>query len=314
LGEGDTAGAWLMLAVGDNRQHGSNDGYDDDPDIHYSWDSTVPNARNIAVGDRIVLWDKAAVIGASVIEGIEVANSEKIVYRCPHCAKSHIRPRRRGTPRYRCFGCSTDFDRPTVQLVEVETFRSRHDANWVDLERCLDGTRLRSLCVSPRSQLSMRALRWNAFIAALRDAGRRRSAAFLNQEAPWVQSGQHGHKDAKVRARLGQASFRARLLTAQGPRCAFTGPAPTAALEAAHLYSYAAVGRHHDDGGLLLRRDLHRLFDQGDIAVDPITHTIHLRSELLKFPGYAALHGQHLQVELTGKQASWISKHWSQHR
>ncbi|MEV4666127.1 hypothetical protein AB0J85_29825 [Micromonospora echinofusca] len=43
-------GAWLMLAVGADRQQGSNDGYDDDPDVYYSWDDTVPNARTVAIG------------------------------------------------------------------------------------------------------------------------------------------------------------------------------------------------------------------------------------------------------------------------
>lgn len=72
-----------------------------------------------------------------------------------------------------------------------------------------------------------------------------------------------------MRVRVGQAEFRLRLLARYGNVCAFSGPSPTAALEAAHLYSYAAEGRHHDDGGFLLRRDLHRLFDLGLLAVEP---------------------------------------------
>ncbi|MGC5387269.1 hypothetical protein ACPXCJ_22480 [Micromonospora chalcea] len=85
--------AWLMLAVGAERQHGGNDGYDDDPDVHYSWDDTVPNARTVAVGDRIVLWDKEAVLGASVIEEIGTGRAEKILYRCPHCNGANIERR-----------------------------------------------------------------------------------------------------------------------------------------------------------------------------------------------------------------------------
>src|SRR4051794_14351061 len=86
--------AWLVLAVGADRQHGGNDGYDDDPDAHYSWDSTVPNGRVVQVGDRIVLWDKYAVIGASVIETIDAGTSEKTLYRCPHCQRAGIKARR----------------------------------------------------------------------------------------------------------------------------------------------------------------------------------------------------------------------------
>ena len=52
-------------------------------------------------------------------------------------------------------------------------------------------------------------------------------------------------------------------------RLRFHGPAPAEVLEACHLYSYAEIGRHDIEGGLLLRRDLHRLFDQGLLAVTP---------------------------------------------
>ncbi|MEU9505302.1 HNH endonuclease signature motif containing protein [Micromonospora sp. NPDC048170] len=306
--------AWLMLAVGTDRQHGGNDGYDDDPDVHYSWDDTVPNARTVAIGDRIVLWDKEAVIGASVIEEIETGWAEKVLYRCPYCNGANIKRRKRESPRFRCFPCSDTFDVASTRVERVETFRSRHDANWVDLGRCLDGQTLRSLCVSPKSQLSMRPLRWDAFTEVLRTVGKARGAAFLDEATPWVQSRPSGHRQARVRVRVGQGGFRERLLATQGPVCAFTGPGPAAALEAAHLYSYAAIGQHHDDGGLLLRRDVHRLFDQGDIAVDPHTLTISLREELLTYPGYAPLHGQPLATKLDRGHVAWIEKHWGQHR
>lgn len=49
--------AWLLFAAGDDRQHGGNDGYDDQPDSYYSWDSTVPNHAALQAGDVVVLWD-----------------------------------------------------------------------------------------------------------------------------------------------------------------------------------------------------------------------------------------------------------------
>ncbi|MFI6233499.1 HNH endonuclease [Micromonospora sp. NPDC050784] len=307
-------GAWLMLAVGAERQHGGNDGYDDDPDVHYSWDETVPNARTVAVGDRIILWDKRAVIGGSVIEEIETGYAEKILYRCPRCKGANIKRRKRESPPFRCFPCSDTFPTALTQVKRVETFRSRHDANWIDLGRCLDGRTLRSLCLSPKSQLSMRPLRWEAFTNALRKVGRTQGAAFLDEATQWTQSHLGGHRQARVRVRIGQAGFRERLLAAHGSVCAFTGPCPAGALEAAHLYSYAAVGQHHNDGGLLLRRDVHRLFDQGDIAVDPRTLTISLRDELLRYPGYAPLRGRQLWTSLGRGHVAWVEKHWDQHR
>lgn len=67
--------------------------------------------------------------------------------------------------------------------------------------------------------------------------------------------------------RIGQPAFRAELARKYGPIGAFSGPAPAEAREACHLYSYAEIGHHDIEGGLLLRRDLHRLFDQGPLTV-----------------------------------------------
>ena len=49
----ETGGAmgrgWLVLSVKDeDRTHGSNDGYADQPDQHYLWDDTVPNHARLA--------------------------------------------------------------------------------------------------------------------------------------------------------------------------------------------------------------------------------------------------------------------------
>ncbi|MFD8035554.1 HNH endonuclease [Streptomyces sp. NPDC059717] len=123
-----------------------------------------------------------------------------------------------------------------------------------------------------------------------------------------------GHRTAMVRVRVGQSAFRKRLLEEQGEVCAFTGPAPAAALEAAHLYSYAANGQHYPEGGLLLRRDLHRLFDLGLIALNPQQGTLDVAPELAGFADYARLHGQPVVVPLGRGQQNWLSSHWDLHR
>ena len=60
--------AWLMIAAGDDRQHGGNEGYEDKPDEYYSWDDTVANHARPTAGDQIVLWNKKLLLGASVID------------------------------------------------------------------------------------------------------------------------------------------------------------------------------------------------------------------------------------------------------
>ena len=304
------ARAWLALAAGDDRQHGGNEGYDDDPAIHYSWDSTVPNHGAVTERDVIVIWDKQCLIGASVIEAIESWQDTKMLHRCPACGMAGIKARRTITPRFKCYKCKATFDEPTSRIETITAYRSRHDAGWVDLPGVLSGSELRSLCVHPDSQLSIRPLNWSDFSAAV---ARVEGADGLSRLTVRSSRLAGGHKQATVRVRVGQPAFRRRLIDEFGAVCAFTGPAPLSTLEACHLYSYAAIGEHRDQGGLLLRRDIHRLFDLGLLAVDPKTMCIHVSEELVDFPAYAGLAGNQLSQPVTGGRKKWLADHWREH-
>lgn len=94
----------------------------------------------------------------------------------------------------------------------------------------------------------------------------------------------------------------------------FTGPAPTEVLEAGHLYSYAANGTHQPSGGLLLRRDIHRLFDNGRLAVDPKTLRIDVDPGIAAFPEYGQLQNRPLRLNPDGGQRDWLALHWTEHR
>lgn len=69
--------------------------------------------------------------------------------------------------------------------------------------------------------------------------------------------------------RLGQGAFRSRVTDAYGRRCAVTGERTLPVLEAAHIQPYAKRGPNRVDNGLLLRSDLHRLFDRGLVTIEP---------------------------------------------
>jgi hypothetical protein len=313
------------MAVGDNRQHGGNAGYDDQPDVYYTWDSTVSNYANIKVGDPVAVWDKERLLGISVVEEIETAVKEKLLFRCPNggCARAGIKERRVKRPRFRCQECGLEFEEPSTSVATVTEYRSRHDAAWTSLDNLLSGQHLRGLCASPKSQLSMRSLNWTAFRDALEDRGAERAVSRVLNRAPDFflppQGGVQitfpsGHMQAVVRVRRGQRNFRDHLLKSFGERCAFTGSAPDRVLEAGHLYSYARLGEHHEHGGLLLRRDVHRLFDDGWLAVDPATLKVDVSSRLGSHPQYTQLHERRLHVHLHDKQVEWLHKHWSEHR
>lgn len=72
-----------------------------------------------------------------------------------------------------------------------------------------------------------------------------------------------------TRRRLGQGSFRALVADTYEWRCAMTGEKAHPVLEAAHIVPVGEGGRHEVGNGLLLRSDVHHLFDDGYITVTP---------------------------------------------
>ncbi|MBE2321408.1 HNH endonuclease, partial [Solirubrobacter sp. CPCC 204708] len=75
-----------------------------------------------------------------------------------------------------------------------------------------------------------------------------------------------------VAQRRGQSTFRNQLLEAYDLRCAITGSNAVAVLEAAHICPYRGDHTNRVDNGLLLRADIHTLFDLGLIWVTPEHH------------------------------------------
>lgn len=72
-----------------------------------------------------------------------------------------------------------------------------------------------------------------------------------------------------IQPRLGQGSFRFNVTNAYDRRCSVTAEKTLPALEAAHIRPYALAQSHATSNGLLLRSDIHKLYDQGYVAVRP---------------------------------------------
>lgn len=102
-----------------------------------------------------------------------------------------------------------------------------------------------------------------------------------------------------VLPRLGQGAFRIEVTDAYARRCAITGEKTLPALEAAHIRPYAENGPHAVSNGLLLRSDLHNLFDQGYLTVT-LDHRVEvsrrIREEFDNGRHYYALHGKKFEV------------------
>jgi hypothetical protein len=102
-----------------------------------------------------------------------------------------------------------------------------------------------------------------------------------------------------VAQRQGQGVFRARLLEAYGSRCAITGSNAVAVLEAAHILPYRGEHTNRVDNGLLLRSDLHTLFDLGLLWITP-ENTVAIAPPLIG-TDYENLDGASLRLPAKGE-------------
>jgi len=99
---------------------------------------------------------------------------------------------------------------------------------------------------------------------------------------------------AAILLRQGQSAFRHKLLNAYGNRCAVTRCSTPWVLEAAHISPYRGIKTNAISNGLLLRADIHTLFDLGLISVKPSDLRIRVakalrRSSYSRFDGHELL-------------------------
>lgn len=100
-----------------------------------------------------------------------------------------------------------------------------------------------------------------------------------------------------VRPRLGQGSFRVVVTDAYQRACAITGEHSLPVLEAAHIRPYSLEGPHETTNGVLLRADLHRLFDQGYLTITPtlqVEVSRRLKTDYENGKAYYPLHGSQI--------------------
>ena len=105
-----------------------------------------------------------------------------------------------------------------------------------------------------------------------------------------------------IRPRLGQGTFRVLVTDTYLRRCAITGEKALPVLQAAHIRPVSDGGDHRIDNGLLLRSDVHTLFDRGYVTVTPdyrfrVSHR--LRDEFDNGEHYYVFEGKEIWLPLS---------------
>ena len=97
--------------------------------------------------------------------------------------------------------------------------------------------------------------------------------------------------------RIGQGAFRVLVTDAYSRRCAITGEKTLPVLEAAHIQSYSSAGPNHVSNGLLLRSDMHKLFDGGYLTIttnNKVEVSSRIKEEFQNGREYYQYHGKDL--------------------
>lgn len=123
-------------------------------------------------------------------------------------------------------------------------------------------------------------------------------------------------KEVVIEQRQGQSAFRQALMMAYDYQCAVTGCDVRDTLQAAHIVPVSATGQHHVQNGLLLRADIHNLFDRGLLTIDD-KYTVSLHPSIRSSVIYKSLHGKKLAViprEVANKPSlKFLAKHRKAH-
>lgn len=136
-------------------------------------------------------------------------------------------------------------------------------------------------------------------------------------ELVFQEEGERYGEKYEIRSRIGQGAFRVLVTEAYHRRCAITGEKTLPVLEAAHIKPYAESGPNVTSNGLLLRSDMHILFDKGYLTLTDdldVEVSQRIREEYENGQEYYAWHGKSLSQlpESTNDRPSTAFLEWHQ--
>lgn len=315
--------AWLVLAFHSRRRLVVLEGQDHNPTAEYAYDSNVPNHRSVAVGDVLLIRGPRELEGCGRVRHIDQASATKRRLTCPSCGSSDIHARDGREMRYRCNQGHRFFE-PIVERILVTQFIARFEDSYVPARGAITLHDLRAACAEwhgdhaiqsiDLDQLRVRIVSIPGFRERVLDQLQRPELAPDDASllAPYVP----GHSDMRslshrqLRERRGSARFRRSLIARYGARCMVSGCTLRDLLEAAHIRPYRTPDYGTVENGLLLRSDLHTLFDLDLLGINSETLTVHLHPSVLE-AGYESYEGAPLQCGTEVPSVPALELRWS---
>ncbi|OQP61907.1 hypothetical protein A3860_29875 [Niastella vici] len=301
------ANLWILKSKGENSAFGGNTGYADKVDAVYVYDTNVKNHDKVKVNDYVVIVNKKYILGFAKINSVmERKNVPKVRYRCPECNTQEHYKRVGITPTYKCRN-KHEFDNPIEQNILVNEYTAHYNSSFIPAPPKTDVKILRAYFI-----------RWNLYysiqpaeVTFLNDNFRPIYNRLKNKttaiapkpafEIPVLHPYEPDSADTrtyklrKTPSRQGQQRFKEQLLGIYGDTCMLTGCNIKETIEASHICFYRGKKDHHPANGLLLRKDIHSLFDANLFGIHPETMKVHLHSSL-RNSYYEKLEGKSIKL------------------
>ncbi|MFE8600748.1 HNH endonuclease [Archangium violaceum] len=270
-----------MLSLGAEREYAGNLGYADELETVYRYDKNVPNHLQVSKGHLLILCNRKAVLGIARVLRIVTLEEPKKLRRCPDCGIATIKERKKKRPRFRCTD-GHEFDAPVPDEQLVIKYEAYFDGTFQKAPGHIPVQDVRRACPTYNPQHSMQMVD----LARLEGPAKilRRMAETLPEaiqglglvaedaaEEQYVPNERDERKriERQIRERRGQGPFRQALRERFRDTCLVTRCRLPDLLEAAHISPYRGEKDNHPSNGLLLRADIHTLFDLDLLGINP---------------------------------------------
>lgn len=306
--------AWSFKSIAkDELRYWGNDGYHDDSSVFYRYDNFVANHKNVKAGDLVIITNRDAVLGVSTIEKITSRTIEKKRNKCPHpdCNSKKIYFRKKTTPEWRC-DKGHEFETPRVIYEPATEYIATYGEGFKKTENTLIDE---IISETPRYNVQMSIQNVNLSWASTLLINSNYIPLDINKYDAdtsddaliFLEEDHRKLVERQIKQRRGQKKFREQLLKYNSV-CAVTGCELVDILEAAHIDAYRNDTHNHVSNGILLRSDIHTLFDLNLCAIEPTDKTIHFTTNSLE-NGYQQFEGKKIHTQHKISHIS-LTKRW----
>lgn len=280
----NTKKAWAFKTIDKEKLiYRGNNGYDDAPEMTYSYDNMVANHKQVAVGDIVIIYNREKIIGAAEITELKIEDAFKTINLCPikNCEPEKLKTRENKKPIWRCSN-GHEFNVPSTKIIPIKKFTALYSKTFQRVDKPYIA--LESKILNHNKQLSIQEVKLDWAISILEN-----QTNFIDNlsgsecsETPALFEKEDLREivNRSIKQRRGQRTFRDSLLK-KNQQCAVTKCVLIDLLEAAHIYPFRNKSHNHISNGILLRADIHTLFDLDLIAIHPTEYTVNLNKALI---------------------------------